>query len=176
MLYILCQNSSKYKDTIKSIFEDKLGFYDYDLVDPKFHKIERSFSTVLILEPFDSKIEIKANKIFKTLAPDTTLSVDDKKSIFNVIKEAIQYSRDHTLNKEILQQDVPRFADLSEFLHSFKGQVMELKLADGRIIGIYPDDDKLEHKYIAEYHVSTILNLAKLQDIIGYTKLSVKDL
>jgi hypothetical protein len=176
MLYILCQNSFKYQDTIKTLVEDKLGFFDYEIVDPKFHKIDRTFSTILMLEPLDPKIRVLANKVFKTLAPDTSLSVDEKKKIFLVFKESIQYAIDHTLKKEILQADIPRFADLSEFLHSFKGQVMELKLSDGRIIGIYPDEDKLAQKYVAEYHVSTILNLAKLQDVIGYIKLSVKDL
>lgn len=175
MLYILCQNSLKYQDTIKTLIEDKLGFYDYEIVDPKFHKVDRSFSTVLVLSPVDGT-KINANKFFRALAPDTTLTVDQKKVIFSTFKEAVQYARDHTLKKEILQADIPRFADLTEFLHSFKGQVLELRLPDGRTIGIYPDGDKLEMKYIAEYHVSTILNLAKLQDVIGYTKLSVKDL
>ena len=175
MLYIVCQNSISYKDTIKSLVEDKIGFFDYEIIDPKFHKIERSFSTVLILEPLEN-VKLIANKTFKTLAPDSSLSVDDKKKVFATFKEAVQYARDHTLTKEILQKDIPRFADLSEFLRSFSGQVLELKLPDGRIIGIYPDTDRLEQKYSAEYHVSTILNLAKLQDVIGYTKLSVKDL
>lgn len=175
MLYILCQNSPKYQDTIKTLIEDKLGFYDYEIVDPKFHKIDRSFSTVLDLISSDT-LKLNANKVFSALAPDTALSNDQKKTIFSTFKAAVQYARDHTLKKEILKADIPRFADLSEFLHSFKGQVLELKLDDGRTIGVYPDSDKLEMKYVAEYHVSTILNLAKLQDVIGYTKLSVKDL
>jgi hypothetical protein len=176
MLYILCQNSSTYQDTLRIILEDKLGYYDYEVIDPKYHKVDRTFSNVVMLEPLDAKLKIIANKVFKTLAPDSSLAVEKKKEVFNVLKEAVQYSRDHSIKKEILQADIPRFADLSEFLHSFKGQVLELKLSDGRIIGIYPDEDKLEQKYVAEYHVSTILNLAKLQDVIGYTKLSVKDL
>jgi hypothetical protein len=175
MLYIMCKDSSTFNGTIKSILEDKLGMFDYEVIDPKYHKVDRTFSTVLILAPWGD-IKIDAHKYFRTLAPATTLSVDEKKAIFNVFKEAVQYVRDYTLKKEILQNDVPRFADLEEFLHSFKGQVMELKLADGRFIGIYPDGDKLQLKYPAEYHVSTILNLAKLQDVLGYTKLSVKDL
>lgn len=176
MLYIISKDSDKYRDTIKAIFENKLGYFEYDIVDPKYHDINRSYSHAVVLGDVDTKVKVVANKIFKTLAPDTTLSVDEKKKIFEVFKEAVQYDRDHSLRKEILQSDIPRFADLKEFLHSFKGQVMELKLADGRLIGIYPDEDKLQMKYTNEYHVSTILNLAKLQDVLGYTKLSVKDL
>lgn len=174
MLYIVCLNSSKYNNTIKTICE-KLGYLNYELMDPKIHDFKRSFSTVLILEPF-KEMPINANKIFRTLAPDPGLSPEEKKEVFDTFKKAVEYARDHTLKKEILNVDIPRFADLTEFLNSFKGQVMELKLQDGRFIGIYPDDDKLQGKYSNEYHVSTILNLAKLLDIFNFTKLSVKDL
>jgi len=174
MLYIISQNSTKYSNTIKLICE-KLGCFDYELLDPKVHELNRSFSTVLLLEPI-KELELNANKIFRSLAPDPGLNAEEKKKIFNIFKEAIEYDRDNSIRREILHQDIPRFADLSEFLNGFKGQVMELKLQDGRFIGIYPDGDKLQGKYPHEYHVSTILNLAKLQDIIGYTKLSVKDL
>lgn len=180
MLYIMCKDSSKYSDTIKLMLEDKLGFFDYEIVDPKHHETKRSFSNVLMLEPLCvntlGDIRILANKIFKSYVPDKELSTDKKKEIFAVFKQAVEYVRNYSLKKEIQQGDIPRFADLEEFLRSFKGQVMELKLADGRFIGIYPDSDKLQMKYPNEYHVSTILNLAKLQDVLGYTKLSVKDL
>lgn len=175
MLYIMCKDSEKFKDSIKLILEDKLGFFDYEVVDPKYHEVNRSFSNVLVLNDI-GKISINANKTWASKAPDTSLPVDEKKAIFAKFKEIVQYVRDHSIKKEILQGDIPRFADLEEFLRSFKGQVMELKLADGRFIGIYPDSDKLQMKYPNEYHVSTILNLAKLQDVLGYTKLSVKDL
>lgn len=175
MLYVICKDSDKHKETIKTIFENKLGYFEYEIFDPKYHELNnRSFSNVILLEPFD--IKITANKIFNCTAPDKTLSIEDKKKIFEIFKKAMEFDRDFSLKKEILKNDIPRFADLEEFLRSFKGQVMELKLPDGRLIGIYPDEDKFQMKYVNEYHVSTILNLAKLQDVIGYTKLSVKDL
>lgn len=176
MLYIISKDSDKYIETIKTIFETKLNYFEYEIVDPKYHNINRTFSNVVILEPLDLKTKVIANKIFKTLAPEKTLSIEEKKKIIEIFKEAIQYDRDNSLKKEILQADIPRLADLEQFLESFKGQVMELKLSDGRYIGIYPDEDKFQMKYPNEYHVSTILNLAKLQDIFGFTKLSVKDL
>jgi hypothetical protein len=175
MLYVICKDSDKYRDTIKGIFENKLGYFEYEVLDPKYHEItNRTFSNVIKLGSLDSKII--ANKIFLSSTPDKELSVEEKKKIFEIFKHAMEYDRDYSLKKEILKNDIPRFADLEEFLHSFKGQVMELKLQDGRLIGIYPDQDKFQMKYVNEYHVSTILNLAKLQDIIGYTKLSIKDL
>lgn len=175
MLYIVCQNSNKYTVAISSMLE-KLGEFNFEVLDPKFHNFNRSFSYVIQLGDLPSTVILNSNKMWKTLAPDTTLPVEDKKAIFAVFKEAVEYTRNNSLKKEILNTDVPRFADLQQFLEGFKGQVMELKLHDGRFIGIYPDGDKLPMKYSNEYHVSTILNLAKLQDIIGYTKLSVKDL
>lgn len=175
MLYIMCKDSEKFKDSIKLILEDKLGFFDYEIVDPKYHEVNRTFSNVLVLNDI-GKLTVNSSKTWTSKAPETSLPVEEKKAIFSKFKEIIQYVRDHSIKKEILQNDIPRFADLQEFLHSFKGQVMELKLADGRFIGIYPDADKLQMKYPNEYHVSTILNLAKLQNVLGYTKLSVKDL
>ena len=175
MLYVICKDSDKHRETIKIIFENKLGYFEYELLDPKYHEINnRTFSNVITLGSLDSKII--ANKIFISSAPDKDLSVEEKKKVFEIFKQAMEYDRNFSLKKEILKNDIPRFADLEEFLQSFKGQVMELKLPDGRLIGIYPDQDKFQMKYTNEYHVSTILNLSKLQDIIGYTKLSVKDL
>jgi hypothetical protein len=175
MLYIICKDSDKYRDTIKTIFENKLGYFEYELLDPKYHEINnRTFSNVITLSSLDSNII--ANKIFTGFAPDKNLSIEEKKKIVEIFKQAAEYDRNYSLKKEILKNDIPRFADLEEFLQSFKGQVMELKLPDGRLIGIYPDQDKFQMKYVNEYHVSTILNLAKLQDVIGYTKISIKDL
>ena len=174
MLYIISKDSEKYLEVIKTILETKLNYFEYEIVDPKYHNTNRTFSNVIFIEPLDLKIT--ANKVFKTIAPEKTLSVEEKKKVVEVFKEAILYDRDKSIRKEILQADIPRLADLEQFLESFKGQVMELKLSDGRYIGIYPDEDKFQMKYPNEYHVSTILNLAKLQDIFGFTRLSIKDL
>ena len=175
MLYIICQNSHKYNDAIKVMME-KLGEHNYDILDPRIHDFKRTFSYVVQLGDMPNNITFICNKKWATMLPDSSLPVEDKKVIFAVLKEAVEYARQHSLRKEILAGDLPRFADLKQFLESFKGQVMELKLQDGRIIGIYPDEDKLPMVYSSEYHVSTILNLAKLQDVFNYTKLSVKDL
>lgn len=174
MLYIVCKDSERFRDTIKTIFENKIGYFNYEIVDPKYHETDRSYSTVIMLDDLDLKLV--TNKTFRTLAPLTTLSLEEKKKVIEVFKEAVAYDQNHSIKKEVLQNDIPRFADLEQFLLSFKGQVMELKLQDGRLIGIYPDKDKLQMKYSNEYHVSTIINLAKLQDVLGYTKLSIKDL
>lgn len=175
MLYVICKDSDKFKEAIRAILETKLGYFEYEIYDPKYHELlNRSFSNVILLEPFD--IKIIANKIFKCGAPEKSLTIEEKKKILEIFKQATEYDRDHSLRKEVLKNDIPRFADLEEFLKSFKGQVVELKLPDGRLIGIYPDEDKFQMKYTNEYHVSTILNLAKLQDVIGYIKLSIKDL
>lgn len=175
MLYIVCPEPVKYKDTIQVIL-DKLGFFDYDLIDPKSYDLEsRTFSYVIRLGSA-KQIKINAGRMWDTEAPSAEMSKEDKIKVFGVFKEAVESVRNTSLKKEILNTDIPRFADLEEFLHSFKGQVLEFKLQDGRIIGIYPDQDKLQGKYSSEFHISTILNLARLQDILGYTKISVKDL
>jgi hypothetical protein len=176
MLYIICENSNQYSDTIKTICEQKLNIFDYELLDPRTHKLDSSFSTVLVLGKLPTSLKIDANKIFETKAPDSTLGAEDKKAIFAKFKEAVDFSRNNSFKKEILNTDIPRLADLQQFLEGFKGQVMELKMMDGRYLGIYPDGQKLPSKYSSEYHVSTILNLAKLQGIFNFTKLSVKDL
>lgn len=175
MIYIICQNSHKYNDSIK-IMMDKLGCHDYDILDPKIHDFRRTFSYIVQMGEIPNNITFICNKKWVTMLPDSNLPVEDKKLIFATLKEAVEYSRQHSLKKEILATDIPRFADLKDFLNSFKGQVMEIRLQDGRIIGIYPDEEKLPMVYSSEYHVSTVLNLAKLQDVFNYTKLSVKDL
>lgn len=175
MLYIICQNSHKYTDSIKMMME-KLGEFNYDILDPRVHDFNRTFSYVIELGQLPNNLKYICSKKWNTLLPESTLPVEDKKLIFGILREAVEYARTHAIKKEILQADIPRFADLKDFLHSFKGQVLELRLQDGRIIGIYPDEDKLQMTYSSEYHVSTILNLARLQDIFNYTKLSVKDL
>jgi len=174
MLYIVCRDSHLYKDTLNVICE-KLSFYDYEIIDPKSHETKRSFSYLLIAN--DNSEDYNASKIWRLKKPPSKdMTVDEKKAVFATIKEIVEFVRNNTLKKEILNVDIPRFADLQEFLSGFKGQVMELKLQDGRVIGIYPDGDKLSGKYSGEYHVSTVLNLSKLLDIFGYIKLSVKDL
>lgn len=175
MIYIICQNSHKYSDAIKMMME-KLGEFNYDILDPRIHDFKRTFSYIIQMGDMPNNLTFICNKKWTTMLPDSTLPVEDKKLIFAVLKDAVEYSRQHSLKKEVLSTDIPRFADLKDFLNLFKGQVMELRLQDGRIIGIYPDEEKLPMVYSAEYHVSTILNLAKLQDIFNYTKLSVKDL
>jgi hypothetical protein len=175
MLYILCQNSFKYKTTIKTIFE-KLGEADYEVLDPRVNDLNRTLSNVIVCGPIPDSIKINAHKVWQTGLPDPDETPDNKKKVFLVFQEAIAYNRANGIKKDILQKDLPRLADLKQFLESFKGQVMELKLQDGRVIGIYPDGEKLPLKYSSEYHVSTILNLSKLQDIFGFIKLSVKDL
>ena len=151
MLYIICRDSSKYQDTIKLIC-DKLSFYDYEILDPKLHETKRSFSYVLIATA-DFNDEVNAVKIWKFKKPPSKdMTVDEKKEVFEDFKKIIDFVRSNKLKPEILNTDIPRFADLSEFLNGFKGQVMEFKLQDGRIIGIYPDGDKLLGKYSGEYH------------------------
>jgi hypothetical protein len=174
MLYILCKDSYKFKTTIKTICE-KLGQNDYEIIDPRINDLNRTFSNIIVLGLIPN-IKINATKVWQTEVPDPEADPAIKKKIFAVFQEAVEFDRIHGIKKEILQKDIPRLADLKQFLESYKGQVLELRLQDGRVIGIYPDDEKLPLKYSSEYHVSTILNLAKLQDIFQFTRLLVKDL
>ena len=66
--------------------------------------------------------------------------------------------------------------EISEFLNSFIGSVVEIRLPDRRLVGIYPDNQRLEGKYDVEYHASTIVNLAKIFNIFDATEVVIKEL
>ena len=175
MLQIICQNSMRYKEAISSICA-KLNFSEYQILDPKTHNLDKSFFCVIVLGSLPPNIKLNASKMWTTFLPDQNLDVADKKEIMSTFKQAVEFVVNNKLKKEIKAEDVPRLADLKQFLDNYKGNVIEIKMPNGRFLGIYPDNDKLQGEYDLEYHASVVLNLARLQDVFGFTKLIIKEL
>lgn len=153
----------------------KIGLLDYQVLDPKSHGCNRAFPYVLVVGNVPG-LQIDAKKIWQTSPPDQDLPVEDKKKIFNVFVEVQKYLLANKDPGTVSGDDIPRLKDLEEFLKEFKGQVLEMKMPDGRLMGVYPDGERLQMKYSVEHHVSTILNLARLKDIFDIKRIVIKDL
>lgn len=154
---------------------EKIGLRDYQIYDPKSYDLKRSFTYVLILGTYTGD-RPDAKKVWQLPAPDADLSRQDKEKIFKSFLGIQKFLLTQNQPAEVKGEDIPRLKDLEEFLKEFKGQIMELKLPNGSIIGIYPDSERLEMKYPVENHASTLLNLARIKDIFDVTKVTMKDL
>ena len=174
MLYIICPQSYRYKTPIEALCE-KVGLRDIQIVDPKNYEVNRAFPFVLVIGNIPG-LQVDARKIWQCNPPDPELLKEDKLKILETFKEVQKYISNHKEPAKVDGDSIPRLKDFEEFLKEYKGQVMELKLPDGRLLGIYPDGQKLEMIYPVENHVSTILNLAKLKDIFDITRIVIKDL
>jgi hypothetical protein len=174
MLYIVCPQSHRYKEQIESICK-KLAIRNYQILDPRSHDVNKSFSYVLLLGQVTAP-KLTAKVLIQTRAPDPALSNVDKMKIFNRFKEIQERILIEQEPATTETTDIPRLKDLETYLQEFKGQVLEIKLQDGRVMGIYPDSERLAMKYSVEKHVSSILNLARIKDLFDIRKISVKDL
>lgn len=174
MLYIICNQSQKYQKQVDLICQ-KIGLRDYQIYDPKSYNSDRSFTYVLILGDYKGS-RPNAKKVWQLPAPDTELSREEKDKIFKSFVGIQKFLLTQNQPTEVKGQDIPRLKDLEEFLKEFKGQVMELKLPNGSVIGVYPDNERLEMKYPVENHASTLLNLSRIKEIFDVTRVTVKDL
>lgn len=154
---------------------DKVGLKDYQICDPKNYEVNRAFPYALIVGNVPGT-SIDARKLWQVNPPDPSLSADEKKKIFQVFKDIQIYLLANKEPSNIDADNIPRLKDLEEFLKDFKGQMIELRLSDGRMIGIYPDGERLQMKYPVEHHVSTIINLARIKEIFDIKRVMIKDL
>jgi hypothetical protein len=154
---------------------EKIGLRDYQVYDPKSYDLNRSFTYVLILGEYKGE-RPKAKKVWQLPTPDPELSREEKEKIFKSFMGIQKFLLTQNQPTEVKGQDIPRLKDLEEFLKEFRGQVMELKLPNGSIVGVYPDNERLEMKYPVENHASTLLNLARIKDIFDVTRVTVRDL
>ena len=172
-LYIALKNSNKYRKTIDSICQ-KAGVIDYYIIDPAHDDIERGFQYLLRFG--EDCPEIDAGKSWKVPHyPDPTLDVKLKQDImkaFHHIRDVMLDEKDKTT---VDKNDLPVIKDLDAFVESYKGSVVELRLEDKRLIGIYPDNQRLQGKYDIEYHVSTVVNMIRIKDIFNPVKIQIKE-
>jgi hypothetical protein len=174
MLYIVCPESHRYKEQIDKICE-KIAIKAYQILDPRSHNVNRAFNYVIVLGQVTAP-KLEGKVLIQTRPPAAELPVEDKMKIFNRFKEM---QRIILIEKESCvtdTTDIPRVKDLESYLKDFNGQVIEVKLQDGRVMGIYPDNERLAMKYSVEKHVSSIVNLARLKELFDIRKISVKDL
>ena len=174
MLYIICPQSYRYKTAIEALCE-RVGLKDIQIVDPKNYEVNRAFPYALVVGNVPG-LHIDARKIWQVNPPDSDLPKEDKMKILETFKEVQAFILNNKEASKIDGDNIPRLKDLEEFLKEFKGQVLEFKLGDGRLLGIYPDGERLQMVYPVEHHVSTILNLARLKDIFDITRIVIKDL
>ena len=174
MLYIICNQSHLYQKQIAAICE-RIGLRDYQVYDPKSYNLDRSFTHVLILGDYKGE-RPNAIKVWHLPSPAENLGKEDKEKIFKSFVGIQKYLLTQNQPTVVRGEDIPRLKDLEEFLKDFKGQVMELKLPSGVVIGIYPDGERLEMKYAVENHASTLLSMAKIKDMLDVTRITVRDL
>ncbi|MDD3412574.1 MAG: hypothetical protein PHY47_01095 [Lachnospiraceae bacterium] len=174
MLYIICPQSYRYKKPIEALCE-RVGLKDIQIVDPKNYEVNRAYPYVLVVGNVPG-LHIDARKIWQCNPPDPELPKEDKLKILESFKEVQKYIINNKEPAIIDSDSIPRLKDFEEFLKGYKGQVMELKLPDGRLLGIYPDGERLQMTYPVENHVSTILNLSRMKDMFDITRIAIKDL
>jgi len=170
VVYIIIKNRAKYKKNIEALC-NKVGILDYVLLDPEFDDLKRPYPATICLG-FKSD-DIVSQLKWNTLIPDSSIPVEDKKKIFTVFQQAAEELRDVEL--KFKKDDMPTSENLKDFLNKYKGQVFELRLKDGRHVGIYPDREKLLGKYPIEYHASTAVNINKIMQIFDPEEIIVKE-
>lgn len=143
-------------------------------MDPAHDNISRGF-TYLVKMGEDCP-EIKSGTSWKIPhLPSKDLDRQTKEKImkaFAHIREQMLVLKDRTT---IGSEELPEIKDLDEFVNQYKGSVIELRLADKRLIGIYPDDQRLLGKYDIEYHVSTLVNMIRIKEIFSPVKIQIKE-
>jgi hypothetical protein len=173
-LKIIVEKSSRYKENISKLCS-AAGIGDYDILDPISHEINRQFPYVLMLGAIRAPY-LKATKIWQTDIPETNMSNDVKMKIFGVFKEAATFVNANRESTKIVKGDLPKLKDLKEYLNELNGRVVELTLDDNRIIGIYPDGQPMRVKYDLEYHASTIVNLARINELFDVKRIMIKEI
>lgn len=173
-LYIILENSNPARPIIRAICE-KIGLRDYYILDPAHDEIKKSFKYVLFIgKRIDGVRAIKEWLI--PLVPSKEMLQKDKIKVMNgfkSIKQTIDLEKDKLI---VRSSDLPELKDLDEFVNNYAGNIFEVRLKDKRLIGIYPDDEKLQGKYDMEYHASYILNMCKIKDIFNPVTISVKEM
>ncbi len=173
MLYLICPLSHRYKEQLDKLCST-VGIKNYQIIDPASYSLDRSFKYVILIGAV--KESISASQVWQIESPELELSRDKKMAIlktFQLVQKFVLSKQDKSL---VEGEDIPRLRDLEEFLEEFKGQVMELRLPDSRLIGIYPDGERLQMKYSTEFHASTIINLARIKDLFDVQRVIIKDL
>lgn len=173
MLHILCTNSSRYKEQLDKLCHF-VGIKDYMIMDPASYEMSRSFKYLLLVGR--AKSIPKASQLWQVPLPEVDMDKDGKLEIVDTFQKMQKFILSRYEKPLVEAADLPRLKDLEEFFGDYHGQVMELRLTDGRLIGIYPDGERLAMKYSTEFHVSTILNMSKIKEMFDVQRIIVKDL
>lgn len=172
-LYIISKDSTAIRPIIRSICES-IGLIDYYILDPNHDDIDRAFKYVLFIKERPPKtITYKEWTIPFQITKE--LSVELKQKVmqaFKVIKKVID---DEAMQKQVItSNEIPQIKNFETFINEFKGCYFSVKLPDKRSIGIYPDNERLQGQNDIEYHVSTVLNLIKINELFKPTQISLK--
>jgi len=173
-LYIVAKNSSEIRPIVKTICS-KVGINNYFILDPKYDEVNKPYRFVLFFEEEILNVSYY-KKWFIPLKLSTSLPIDQKQKIltaFEVIKKEMEKDQ---IKEEIKSEDLPSIKELDIYLNEFKGSYIEMRLADKRTIGIYPDSQKLEGLSDVEYHVSALVNMVKIKELFSPTSITVKEL
>lgn len=173
MLTIIIEHSATYHKTIEKLCKAS-GVVNYTIADPMSHDINKGFKNVLMIGYIRAP-KLKAQKIWQTEVPLVTMSPEEKNKVFTVFKEIGAWMKENATNLVAKRENIPPLKTLNEFFNTLNGEVVELVLDDGRLMGIYPDGDPLKNKYDVEYHASIILNLSRINDIFDVKKIIVKE-
>ena len=170
VVYIIVQNRNKYKKNIEALCE-KSGIKDYIILDPEFDEIKKPFPAILCMGIKPQGLI--SQMIWELTPPDSSLSPEKKRIILESFKEIAKELKNNEV--KFKKTDIPDEESLIDFLNKYKGQVFELRLKDGRFIGIYPDKEKLLGKYPIEYHASTIININKIMSTFSPEEIIIKE-
>jgi len=173
MLNIIIENSGRYKDSIEKLCK-ATGIVQYKIIDPISYDLNHKFKTVLVCGTVKKKIN--AWQIWHTKIPDSNLDPASKMQIFKEFKKVAAWLRSNQTTDTAKNEDIPKLKTLNEFFDSLNHEIVEIILDDGRLLGIYPDDEPLKMKYDLEYHASIILNLSRIAELIPLKKISIKEM
>lgn len=173
MLHIVCPMSQLYKPNIEKLCQ-AAGITQYEILNPMSHDLDRAFNSVLVLGDFANP-KMTYRHFWQTDPPESEMSRDDKMRIFEVFKTIGEHLSINAEKTEINTDDIPELTQLADYLNGHVGQVYEIMLDDGRILGIYPDGEKLQRKYEVEFHASTVVNVSKLKEIFDVRKITIKE-
>ena len=172
-LYVALKNSDKYRSSIQAICAHA-GINDYYILDPAHEDLSRGFRYLVTMGK--DKPEVKGTKVWDIpCLPEKDLDIPTKRKImeaFKMINKTLVFEKTKTT---ATAEELPNIKNLDDFVNEYKGSVVELRLEDRRLVGIYPDNQKLLNKYDIEYHVSMVVNMLRIKNIFNPTKIQIKE-
>jgi len=139
------------------------------------HNINKKFAAVVEIGDTGFKLEncYRHWKIDKVLS--ATMERHEKEKVMEVFKSASLYLKQNADVNSVKKKDLPPVTDIEEWIRKQCPGELNIKLADNRLMGVFPDDVVLPRKYDIEIHISNLVNLSRLMRLFNANEIVIKE-